>query len=47
MGVATGEKKVWTNFDVPQHIEAGASQLEVVANGIASRPADVWVDAVD
>ena len=45
MGVATGEKKVWTNFDVPQQIETGASRLEVVANGIASRPVDVWVHA--
>jgi hypothetical protein len=45
MGVATGEKKVWTNFDVPQQTETGASRLEVVANGIASRPVDVWVHA--
>jgi hypothetical protein len=44
MGVATGDKLVWTNFDVPQQIETGASRLEVVANGIASRPVDVWVD---
>jgi hypothetical protein len=43
MGVATGDKLVWTNFDVPQQIEKGASWLEVVANGIASRPVDVWV----
>jgi len=45
MGVATGHKQVWTNFDVPQQIETGASQLEVVANGIASRSLDVWVHA--
>jgi hypothetical protein len=44
MGVATGEKLVWTHFDVPQQIETGASRLEVVANGIASQPVDVWVD---
>jgi hypothetical protein len=43
MGVATGEKLVWTYFDVPQQIETGASRLEVVANGIASQPVDVWV----
>jgi len=43
MGVATGYKLVWTNFDVPQQIETGPSQLEVVANGIASRPVDVWI----
>jgi hypothetical protein len=45
MGVATGEKLVWTSFDVPKQIETGASELEVVANGIASQPADVWVHA--
>jgi hypothetical protein len=44
MGVATGEKLVWTYFDVPQQIETGASRLEVVANGIASQPVDVRVD---
>jgi len=44
MGVATGEKLVWTYFDVPQQIETGASRLEVVANGIASQPVDVWLD---
>jgi hypothetical protein len=45
MGVATRDSLVWTNFDVPQQIETGASHLEVVANGIASRPVDVWVHA--
>jgi hypothetical protein len=45
MGVATGGKLVWTYFDVPQSIETGASRLEVVANGIASQPVEVWVDA--
>jgi hypothetical protein len=43
MGVATGDKLVWTNFDVPLSIETGASRLEVVANGIASQPVDVWI----
>jgi galactose oxidase-like protein len=43
MGVATGDQLVWTNFDVPQQIESGPSRLEVVANGIASQPWDVWV----
>jgi hypothetical protein len=43
MGVATGQKLVWTDFDVPKQIEAGASSLEVVANGIASQPVDVSV----
>ncbi len=45
MGVATGYQLVWTNFDVPQKIETGASRLEVVANGIASQPVNVWVDS--
>jgi hypothetical protein len=44
MGVATGEKLVWTNFDVPKEIESGPSQLVVVANGIASEPAAVEID---
>jgi len=47
MGVATGYQLVFTNFDVPLQIETGASQLEVVANGIASRPVDVWVHSRD
>ncbi len=41
MGVATGSKLVWTYFDVPAHIDAGASTLEVIANGIASHPVTV------
>jgi hypothetical protein len=36
MGVATGSAIVSTNFDVPGTIEAGASTLQVVANGIPS-----------
>ena len=47
MGVATGYQLVWTNFDVPQQIERGASELAVVANGIASQPVDVWVRSAD
>ena len=36
MGVATGTATVSTNFDVPANIEAGASMIQVVANGIPS-----------
>ncbi len=36
MGVATGSAIVTTNFDVPEGIEDGAAQLEVVSNGIPS-----------
>jgi len=36
MAVATGNKVVSTNFDVPQNAETGVSRLQVVANGIAS-----------
>ncbi|MGB8965643.1 MAG: hypothetical protein WCB99_08380 [Candidatus Cybelea sp.] len=43
MGVATGSKLVWTYFDVPRGIAPGASTLEVVANGIASKPVDITV----
>lgn len=43
MGVATGSKTVSTNFDVPSGMETGASQLEVVANGIPSQPVSVTV----
>jgi hypothetical protein len=45
MGVATGSKSVYTNFDVPTGIGTGASMLEVVANGIASKPVNVTVSA--
>src|SRR5713101_318571 len=38
MAVATGTKKVSTNFDVPANAETGLSQLFVVANGIPSSP---------
>jgi hypothetical protein len=43
MGVATGSMPVSTHFDVPPHMERGASTLEVVANGIASTPVKVTV----
>ncbi|MGC1380244.1 MAG: hypothetical protein WA814_04390 [Candidatus Baltobacteraceae bacterium] len=45
MAVATGSKLVWTYFDVPSEIGAGASSLAVVANGIASKPVNVTVRA--
>jgi hypothetical protein len=34
---------VWTHFDVPADQETGPSLLEVVANGVASRPVFVFV----
>ena len=43
MGVATGNKTVSTNFDVPSGMETGAGKLEVVANGIPSQPVSVTV----
>jgi hypothetical protein len=43
MGVATGTATVFTNFDVPAGAEAGASTLEVVANGIPSKKVSVTV----
>jgi hypothetical protein len=43
MGVATGTRAVSTSFDVPAGAETGASNLEVVANGIASNPVTVTV----
>ena len=43
MGVATGTKQVWTNFDVPVNAETGPALLEVVTNGIASTPVNVVV----
>ena len=44
MGVATGNATVSTNFDVPAGMETGASSLEVVANGIASKKVSVTVN---
>jgi len=43
MGVATGSAIVSTQFDVPTKTEKGASQLEVVTNGIASNPVSVTI----
>ncbi len=44
MGVATGNLAVSTYFDVPADIEAGASNMQVVANGIPSAAVAVTVD---
>jgi hypothetical protein len=41
--VATGSLIVSTQFDVPDGIDPGKSVLEVVANGIASRPVTVTI----
>lgn len=43
MGVATGNTKVSTRFDVPAAIETGPSKLYVVANGIPSAPVNITV----
>jgi hypothetical protein len=43
MGVATGSKTITTNFDVPSGMEKGASQIEVVANGIPSTAVAITV----
>ena len=43
MAVATGNTLVSTMFDVPANAETGASRIEVVANGIASKPKPVTV----
>ncbi|MFZ1010281.1 MAG: kelch repeat-containing protein [Candidatus Sulfotelmatobacter sp.] len=44
MGVATGTKAVFTNFDVPAGMETGASSLVVVANGIPSLSVSITVN---
>jgi hypothetical protein len=44
MGVATGSKRVWTYFDVPNDVATGPATIEVVANGIASKPVKVTVN---
>ena len=41
MGIATGNKKVSTQFDVPSGAEPGESQIFVIANGIPSSP--FWI----
>lgn len=43
MAVATGAANVSTMFDVPAAAETGASTIEVVANGIASKPKPVTI----
>jgi hypothetical protein len=43
MGVATGNARVSTTFDVPAGIELGPSKLYVVANGIPSPPQNISV----
>jgi hypothetical protein len=43
MGVATGSTVVSVHFEVPAGIELGASQLQVVTNGIASSPVTVTI----
>jgi hypothetical protein len=44
MAVQTGKKPVSTSFDVPSGMETGASKIEVVANGIPSKSADITVN---
>ena len=41
MAIATGNAIVSTTFDVPAAAETGASNISVVANGIASKPKSV------
>ena len=43
MGIATGSAIVSTTFDVPAGAETGASFVQVVANGIPSKPVAVTV----
>ncbi|MEO7064783.1 MAG: hypothetical protein ABI082_13550, partial [Dokdonella sp.] len=45
MAVATGSASVSAQFDIPQTIEAGASILAVVANGIPSQSVNLNVVA--
>lgn len=47
MAVATGDKEVFTHFDVPHEIEEGDADLVVVANGIASQPVFVRIHKHD
>jgi hypothetical protein len=42
MAVASSEVTS-TSFDVPETIGTGAAKLEVVANGIASKPINVTI----
>jgi len=43
MAIATGNATVSTTFDVPAAAETGASTVQVVANGIASRAKSITV----
>ncbi len=43
MGVATGSAIVSTHVDLPSNLELGASKLEIVVNGIASKPETIIV----
>jgi hypothetical protein len=43
MAIATGSTIVSTMLDVPANAETGSSRIEVVANGIASRPKRVTI----
>jgi hypothetical protein len=43
MAIATGSLQVSTMFDVPASAETGASVIEVVANGIPSKPVAVTI----
>ncbi len=45
MGVATGTEVVSTSFDVPSKIASGASTLQVVATGNASKAVNVTVSS--
>jgi len=44
MAVATGNAVVSTHFDVPSNMETGSSTLEVVTNGIPSKPQRITVN---
>jgi len=43
MGVATGTNVITTNVEIPSNLETGASTLEVIANGIPSKPVSIEV----
>jgi hypothetical protein len=43
MAIATGSSVVSTMVDTPANMETGPSKIEVVANGIASRPRPVTI----
>jgi len=43
MGIATGNTIVSTTMDIPANMETGSTRIEVIANGIPSRPRQVTV----